>query len=144
MKWLILTHAAVTLFLVGLIWTIQLVHYPLFNQVGSDNYVSYQAGHQWRITTIVLPAMVLELATAGLLLLARPPELPLWAIVLGAVLVGVIWASTLFIQVPQHAVLDRGFNEQAYRALVSTNWIRTAAWSVRGGLALWLVSRLMG
>ncbi|MGB0385973.1 MAG: hypothetical protein ACPGWR_14225 [Ardenticatenaceae bacterium] len=38
MKLLLLIHTATTLSLVGLIWTIQLVHYPLFEQVGLDTY----------------------------------------------------------------------------------------------------------
>lgn len=142
-KVLILTHLAVTLMLVGLIWTIQVVHYPLFESVGAERYVAYQAGHQWRITLVVLPLMLVELATVGLLVLLRPagvsPALA-WA---GALLLALIWGSTFFLQVPQHSVLDRGFDAAAHRLLVSTNWIRTIAWSARGAIALIMVARLL-
>lgn len=143
MKLLVLLLTAVTFYLVGLIWTIQVVHYPLFADVGTENYVRYQAGHQWRITTIVLPTMMAELALAGLLILARPPEFPLWAAIVGFALVLLIWAATFFLSVPQHSVLDRGFDATAHRLLVDTNWVRTIAWTARGALMLWVVARML-
>jgi hypothetical protein len=139
-KALLLTHAAVTLFLVGLIWTIQIVHYPLFAKVGLENAVQYQAEHQWRITVIVLPAMLLELATSGLLIFIQPAPIPSWLIWLGALLVVIIWGSTFFLQVPQHSVLDRGFDPIAHALLVSTNWLRTLAWTARGAIAFYMLS----
>lgn len=142
-KALVLTNLAATLFLVGLIWTIQMVHYPLFSEVGEQNYVAYQAGHQWRITVIVLPTMLVEIGTAFLLILLRPPVMPSWAAMLGVALVLIIWASTFFLQVPQHSILDRGFDMRAYELLVGTNWLRTIAWTLRGGLMLWVVTRLL-
>ena len=33
---LLLLHAAATLFMTGLIWFVQVVHYPLFARVGED------------------------------------------------------------------------------------------------------------
>lgn len=142
-KAIVLTNVAATLFLVGLIWTIQMVHYPLFAQVGSENYVAYQAGHQWRITVIVLPTMILEIGTAFLMILLRPAVMPAWAAWVGAALVILIWASTFFLQVPQHSILDRGFDMRAYELLVNTNWVRTVAWSLRGGLMMWVVTRML-
>lgn len=136
MNLLLLIHTASTLSLVGLIWTIQLVHYPLFEQVGHENYVAYQAAHLWRITRLVLPLMLAELVTAGLVVLNPPHDiLPLvaWG---GLILVAVIWLSTLFVQMPQHVILSQGFDAQAHRILVSSNWIRTIAWTLRGLIAL--------
>ena len=56
----------------GLGWIVQLVHYPLFESVGSERFVEYHRRHSERITPIVLPAMSIELITAGLLLFSRP------------------------------------------------------------------------
>ena len=142
-KTILLAHAAVTLFLVGLIWTIQIVHYPLFANVGLDEYVRFQAGHQWRITTIVLPTMMLELALAGTLVWFRPNQIPFWQLLLALGLVGLIWFVTLFVSSPQHSILDRGFDATAHRTLVDTNWIRTIAWTARGWLAFAWLARLM-
>lgn len=139
MNLLFLIHTASTLCLVGLIWTIQLVHYPLFEQVGSDTYTAYQAAHQWRITLLVLPLMLAELVTAGLLVLNPPRDVRAVVAWLGLILVGVIWLSTFFLQMPQHATLGKGFDAQAHHLLVNSNWIRTIAWSLRGLIALWMI-----
>ena len=142
-KAVFLTNLAMTLFLVGLIWTIQMVHYPLFAKVGGESYVAYQAEHQWRITVIVLPTMLLEIATAFLLIVLRPSTMPGWTAWLGAILVVIVWGSTFFLQVPQHSILDRGFDQRAYELLVGTNWLRTIAWTLRGGLVMWLLTKLI-
>ena len=62
-----LAHAASTWALVGLIWIVQLVHYPLMATVGTPQFPSYHAAHAQRITWVVAPLMLAELATAGLL-----------------------------------------------------------------------------
>jgi len=134
-KALLLINATVTLYLMGLIWAIQVVHYPLFAEVGSESYVRYQAGHQWRITTIVLVPMIVELFVAGALILKMRRLITIVAFVL----VLVIWASTFFLQVPAHTILDRGFDAVAHNQLVSTNWVRTIAWTLRGGISIWWV-----
>jgi hypothetical protein len=49
-------------------------------------------------------------------------------------LLAVNWLSTAAVQVPLHGRLAREYEEQAHRALVRTNWVRTAAWTARGAL----------
>lgn len=63
--WIVLANLAATLTMFGVIWLVQLVHYPLFAGVGADGFTAYEATHQTRITWIVFPAMALELATAA-------------------------------------------------------------------------------
>jgi hypothetical protein len=129
MEWLLPVHYAVTWALVGLIWTIQMVHYPLFAQVGPAHFVAYHRRHTREITLVVGPLMLAELVTAALLVLEgnRDPwllaSLPLLAL---------IWISTGFVQIPLHNTLTTGFDAHAHRRLVTTNWWRTAAWSARG------------
>jgi hypothetical protein len=45
--------------------------------------------------------------------------------------------------VPQHAVLARGFDADAHASLVTTNWVRTVAWSARGLMLLGIVERTL-
>lgn len=132
-------HAAVTWALVGLVWTVQLVHYPLFARVGAGGFVRYHADHTRRITWIVAPLMVGEAVLATWLLAQAPPALPDWLTIVGATLVALVWASTATIQVPLHARLADGFDPAAHRRLVRTNGLRTAAWSLRGLLATWML-----
>lgn len=138
---ILLTNLASTMMMVGVIWFVQIVHYPLFNQIGDETFGEYQIGHMQRTAQVVLLPMFIEAVTAFLLLLQRPPGIDLWQVVLGLALVGVIWLITLFIQVPKHDTLTSGFHADTIQTLVHSNWVRTALWSVRGGLVLWMTAR---
>ncbi len=143
MKWILLTNAAATLMMTGLIWFVQIVHYPLFGQVGKSGFVSYEASHSSLTTLVVMPLMLIELLTTLLLVVQKPAGAPaIWPLA-GVALVGVIWLTTFFLSVPQHNILSRGFDEQAHRTLVVTNWIRTGAWSARSLIVLFLLARIM-
>ena len=137
---LLLVNAAATWYLTGLIWTIQVVHYPLFAQVGKDSFAGYEASHTRRITWVVGPPMLLELVTSTALVLWRPEPLAAWWAWMGLALVGLVWVSTVVLQVPQHNRLARQFEPEAHRLLVQTNWVRTLAWSARAGLAVYALA----
>lgn len=120
-------------FMTGLIWTIQLVHYPSFAFVG--DFAPFHRFHSQRITWIVLPVMTLELLTAAWLAYDGPPG-PWWINLVGVLL---IWAATAFLSVPAHERLGRGFDARVSARLVATNWVRTLLWSARAaGLDVWL------
>ena len=121
----------------GLIWLVQLVHYPGFALVGESSFRDYEAFHVVRITYIVLPAMLLELLS-GIALFVFASDRN-WLIIANLVLLGVIWLSTAFIQVPLHSQLEAGFSQTTIASLVKTNWIRTIAWTIRSGLLVFLV-----
>ncbi len=140
---LFLLDIAATLYLWGVIWTIQVVHYPLFARVGADHWAEYHTAHTRLITSVVLPAMVTELGTSGLLALARPAWLSpglLWAGFACAVLT---WAVTFFISVPLHDTLSRGFDLDAISRIVATNWLRTAFWTAHALILLTQTWRLL-
>lgn len=139
-----LLNLASTLYLVGLIWTVQAVHYKLFDRVGADAFVRYETDHNRLITPIVGPIMLVELATSVLLVIGYSPAwLPRWVAVGGLIAVGMIWASTVFLQVPCHSRLLAGFDQATYQRLVNTNWIRTLLWSGRGVLLLVMLWQAM-
>ena len=112
-KLILLSNVAATLYMVGLIWCIQLVHYPLFAQVGKEGFAAYEAAHSNLITPVVGLPMLVELVTAWLLLFFRSPAIGLAETITGLVLVVVIWLSTMFLQVPQHSILSAGFDAAA-------------------------------
>jgi hypothetical protein len=129
-----LAELVVAAMLTGLIWTIQVVHYPLFAQVGREHFAAYEAAHTQTITLLVGPLMLAEVAL-GLAALFLAPS---WLRAFAFGLVVVIWLSTAFLQVPLHTRLSSGFDADAQRALVATNWLRTASWSLRTGMLAWL------
>ena len=134
-----LIHAGATLFLVGLIWTIQIVHYPLFANVGAGDYAAYQTSHMSRITYVVAPVMLAELCAAIYFVFALYEPINPNYFRFGFALVLIIWASTLFVQSPIHGKLAQAFDSDLVGRLVLTNWIRTIAWTIRGALVLWMI-----
>jgi len=133
-----------TWYLVGLIWMVQAVHYPMFDRVGAEFFSRYEADHNRLITPIVGPPMLLELATGLTLLFIAPAGFPKWAAWLGIALIAGIWLSTVTLQIPRHGELMNGFQELAHRRLVSSNWIRTVLWSLRGLLIGYFGLRMLG
>jgi hypothetical protein len=144
MNYVLLANLSTTLFMVGVIWFVQVVHYPLFSRVGGEGFALYSEVHSRLTTYVVGPPMLAEAATALLLVFRRPAEIPSWSALVGLALVGMIWASTALLQVPRHTALGSGFDRAALSGLVLTNWLRTAAWSVRGALVLWMTARVLG
>lgn len=135
----LLIHAAATLLMVGLIWFVQIVHYPLFAQVGRDEFEKYEQHHQRLTTWVVAPPMLLELLTAVLLVWGDFPALGSAVRWTGLTLVVLIWLTTVFVQIPQHKALAAAWDEKVQRRLVAGNWIRTIAWSIRSLLVLWMI-----
>lgn len=139
----LLAHVTATLAMAGLIWFVQIVHYALFNEVGETAFPGYHRGHMRRTTWVVAPLMLVELVTAVWLVGAYPDARLLWPWWnLG--LLAAIWGSTFLSQVPQHRRLAGGFDDRAYRLLLSGNWFRTLAWTVRGLLVLWALAQTAG
>lgn len=123
--------------MVGVIWTIQLVHYPSFNFVSPENFVSFEKFHAFRISLVVIPAMLLELITAIALVYYFKDMSPLLLLNLAIVLA--IWGVTFFISSPAHGKLLSGFNAETINLLISTNWIRTALWTIKGALIFYII-----
>jgi hypothetical protein len=141
MKYVLLAHLAATLFMIGVIWFVQVVHYPLFSRIGPEKVSLYSEAHSRLTTYVVGPPMLVEAATALLLVFRRPEGVPLAATLIGLALVAVVWLSTALLQVPRHKTLGSGFDWRAWDRLVLSNWVRTIAWSARGVLVLWMTAR---
>jgi lysylphosphatidylglycerol synthetase-like protein (DUF2156 family) len=107
--------------------------------VGREAFTQYETLHARWITPIVALPMLIELACCILLVVNRPPAIPAWLTWCGLAFVVVIWLSTFLLQVPCHTRLSQGFDVQTHAQLVSTNWIRTLAWSARAAVALSMV-----
>jgi len=133
-------HVATTFYMVGLIWFVQRVHYPLLAGVGLQDFPAYERSHVSRTCPVVGPPMLIEAATALALVAVPAPSIPQVLPWLGVGLLAIVWLSTALLQVPRHRELSAGFDAFAHRRLVVTNWIRTTAWSLRGLLVLAMVS----
>ena len=131
-KEIIFLNLFVTWALVGLIWVIQLVHYPTFKFIAKDDFLAFHQHHTQSITFIVMPLMLAEIGLA--FYLAQQQE---WAMIwfIPLILVLLIWLSTFLIQVPIHQQLGTGKDSFLIERLVLTNWIRTILWTIK---AIWI------
>lgn len=114
----------------GLIWIVQLVHYPGFLRISPETYTSYQQFHMRAISFIVAPSMVLELVLtiAGLAMADLSRSYFYWG---AAICLALVWVVTFFVSVPLHGSLVNGYNAEGIKRLIDTNWWRTIGWSLR-------------
>ena len=123
-----LTHLAATLFLVGLIWVVQVVHYPLFAHVGAEQFHGY-----WRVHTRPIHHPARRPVDAHRRCGGRAAFCVAAARLVDAGAgdrvraVGVDQALHVLIRIPLHERLGRRFDPAALRRLVLANWFRTAA-----------------
>lgn len=141
---ILLLHVGVTWAMVGLVWFVQLVHYPLYGSVGADRFVEYEHQHMRRTGWAVGLFMPAEGVT-GVWLVVMPPQAVSTTLVFtGLALLLVIWISTAVFQAPMHFRLAKGYDDALGRRLVLMNWIRTVAWTARGVLVLIMTSQALG
>ena len=114
--------------LTGVIWTIQIVHYPSFHYIDKLSFTNFHHFHERRISIIVMPLMLIELTTSTALYINNMSSI---VFALNLLIVLLIWCSTFFVQVPIHSILSQKKDKKLIEKLVNTNWIRTFLWSMR-------------
>ncbi len=139
----LLTCLASTLYMTGLIWFVQVVHYPLFERVDLESFRRYHADHTRMTTFVVLPPMVLELASSALMVGHRPDGTDPWMAWLGLALAVATWLTTFLFSVPAHNRLALGFDAGSHRFLVRTNGLRVLAWSSHSAVLLLMTARAL-
>ncbi len=132
-------HFCSTLYMLGVIWLVQIIHYPLFKLVGESTFTDYHKIHIQKTSSVIAIPMILEVLTGFYLFtfseLYRNNSLFLIAFALNVL----IWIVTFFTSVPKHKVLSKGVDDSVLNALVRTNWIRTIAWTLRALLLFPLI-----
>lgn len=122
-------HLVCCFYLTGVIWVIQLTHYPAFSFIAEKDFVKFHARHTAVMGGIVGPVMIVELLTA---LILSHQYSAIWLCNLGGVVI--IWLSTFLLSVPSHSKLSRGQDQVEIKRLVRSNWLRTSIWTVRSAL----------
>jgi len=121
--------------LAGLIWTIQLVHYPLFALVGATEWPRYGDEHRRRISWLAAPLMLASVGVALVLVIQDAAGVR----VLNAGLAVGVFVLTGAVFAPMHGRLEHAASERAIRALVRANWLRTIAWTAQVACAVALL-----
>ncbi len=102
--WLV-ANLAGTALMVGFIWTIQLLTYPMMKAVPADGFVAYELMHRNRVTALLAVLAPIEIvAAAGVVVFVD--DVPAWLSVGAGVLLFAIWLSTLLFYAPLHMRLS--------------------------------------
>jgi hypothetical protein len=128
----------------GVAWFVQVVHYPLFAQVGKAEFRTFHAEHSSRTSLVVVAPMIVELVTSIWLAFEPPTSStgdPLTALAIaGAILALGTWIVTFGGAVPAHQALEPGFDSAIHRRLMRSNLIRTILWTAHGGVVVALLA----
>ena len=143
MNSIVLINIISSFFAAGLIWVIQLVHYPSMKFVSENEFESFHSFHQKKISILAMPLMAIELITSIILLIQSFENDTSLIFKINFMIVVLIWFSTFFMQVPLHQKLSKGKNDVLIDKLVFTNWFRTVLWTLRSILMLFLLAFFM-
>lgn len=141
---ILVLHTGSTLVMVGVIWFVQIVHYPLLARFGSETSTSVAEEHQRRTGYVVALPMAVEGVTTLALLADAPSSVWVGWPWIGAVLLAIVLLSTVLLSVPLHARMARAHDERTGRRLVLTNWPRTIGWTARGVISAVMVLQSVG
>ena len=120
----------------GVIWVMQVVHYPLMRFVSGEQFARFESEHQTRISWVVGPLMLIEGVCVLAFLFAPPAGLAWWLPWVGAGVEAVAIGTTAFVSAPVHERLNANFDQATLDRLIATNWIRTIAWTARAAVAI--------
>jgi hypothetical protein len=137
---ILLTNLVASCVMTGVIWFVQHVHYPLLAQVEMGQAVAVAEEHQRRTGHVVALPMAFEGLTTLALLAQQVSWFLPW---IGAILLAVALGCTVFLSVPLHAKMATNPDAQVGKKLVSTNWPRTFAWSLRAVICVVMVAQMV-
>ncbi len=109
-----------------LIWLVQMIIYPVLNQISEEKFPVWHVIYCKRIAYFVLPLMIAQLfesATACFFI---------GGILIWAKLICILsaWIITFLISAPYHQKLSKGGKDtDVIIRLISTNWFRTMLWT---------------
>ena len=128
-NFVLLGHLIFTSIMTGVIWVIQIVHYPSFHFIEKESYTAFQKFHMNKISIIVIPIMLAELITGMMLFLDKSSKSPF--LIISFVILVLIWLITGVYFSKAHNELMTGYQELVVNQLVVMNWIRTLLWTLR-------------
>lgn len=128
-------HCLASFSMFGVIWIVQLVHYPLFMYVDQTSFQKFEKIHVNRIAFIVIPLMLTEFLSGIYLWYLTHDHLYAY----NFFIIILIWLSTAFLSIPYHNKLIKQKSKMAIKGLINTNWIRTTLWSIKALILFYIL-----
>jgi hypothetical protein len=127
---LFLSQFTLSAALLGILWFVQLIHYPLYGKIKED-FVKYEKEHIRRTTLFLTPIIILDLLLNTFLVIKLSSSNV--GLILGFSLAFNVmtWLSTFSFQVEQHKKLSLKFSRKVVSDLIRTCWIRTLFWTAK-------------
>jgi len=142
MTYILLLNIVSAFILIGLILTIQFVHYPSFRYVSNRQFEEFHRFHSKRISFVVIPLMLVELVSSLILYFNNQDNMISTVFLINLILVVSIWALTFLGIVPIHNQLAKAFDILTFKKLLLFNFFRTILWISRGLLMIILLGFL--
>lgn len=142
--YLLLLALGVSLYLAGVHWTFQLIHFPLFKRVGVNMFQDYQSSHLRRAIYAVHAPGFIAVGLGLLMLLFRPWGLkPAFIYVFIAAEIVVSITNVVIFRPIQKGMSRQGYNGKMITDLNRLHWIRTVFSSVAALVLLYVVSEML-
>lgn len=132
MNTVVVANVASAWMMTGIIWFVQVVHYPLLSVVPVESARGVAVDHQRRTARVVGVPMAVEGVTTLWLMLDAPDGVPWLLTWAGGACVAVVLLATVLLSVPRHTRMAENPDTSVGRELVLTNWPRTVAWTAHG------------
>ncbi len=133
-----------SLYNMGNMMSLQLQHYSLYPLIDPANFLNYIRGNN---KAAILPAIIPGLTNMvlGILLVLKKPEtVSLSFAYLGLAMNLIALTSTFIWQARiQGQMAHTGFDASKIQMLITTNWIRTIAYSVNGIMSIGLLLKFL-
>lgn len=141
---LLLFWAALVFWVLGQIWLVQNVTYPLFAKVGAPDYKAYHAFYSQRILLpVILPGFASFILPVVLAVVG--PTVPIWmtAVNIASGIVGLL--VTVRLEIPRHArLVNGGKNDTTIAELIRFNWPRTLSISTQAAITFLMLVQVFG
>jgi len=136
-SWVIfIIHLVSSFMMIGIVWLVQVINYPLLSLVPEQFFSAYYRSHLLKSQWIIVPLMVLEAATGGLLLIFPIVQVAYWLYQINFALIVLIWLETILMHLSVHRQLKERHSKAAIENLTRIGWLRTITWSAHGAVLI--------
>ncbi len=139
--WLMMSQVICTALLTGVSWILQGTHYDaiVHNQVKA--FINYFSMMRRKIIKVMVPLMAIEFLLAATIMLVPLPYLARMTHFTAFALLLLIWTNTFIRVLPLGKELAKsGYDKETVKNIQVHTWIRTAAWTLRLFLCVYLLA----